>query len=193
MPRHFANPFTTDRLILRRLEPGDAAAIQRYRALPDVARYQSWENYTLADASTLIAAMIEAEPGVAGTWFQLAIVEQSRGELVGDCGLHCLGEDNRLMELGITLAPEAQGKGYASEALTAVIDFLFGSLQKHRVHAVTDAANASAIALFGRLGFRQEAHFVNHLWFKGAWCSEYVFAMLRTEWGQRHTDSGFSR
>lgn len=185
MPRHFATPLATDRLILRRLEPSDAAAIQRYRALPDVARYQSWENYTLADAAAMIATMTGAEPGVAGTWFQLAIVEPSGCAMVGDCGLHCLGDDDRLMELGITLAPEFQGQGYAAEALTAVISFIFVQLGKHRIHAVTDAANGPAISLFQRLGFRQEAHFVEHLWFKGAWSSECVFALLQSEWLSR--------
>jgi RimJ/RimL family protein N-acetyltransferase len=51
--------------------------------------------------------------------------------------------------------------------------------------AVTDAENRSAASLFRRLGFRQEAHFVEHLWFKGRWGSEYVFALLRREWEQR--------
>lgn len=186
MPRYFTTPLSTARLILRRLQPDDATALQRYRARPDVARYQSWETYTMANASTMIAAMAEAEPGVAGTWFQLAIVEQTSGALVGDCGLHCSGDDDRLMELGITLAPEAQGRGYAGEALTAVIAFLFTHLAKHRICAVTDAENTAAIALFRRLGFRQEATFIEHLWFKGRWSSECVFALLRAEWSQPH-------
>ena len=44
------------RLRLRRLRQGDAAAVCAYRALPEVARFQSWESYALADAAELIAA-----------------------------------------------------------------------------------------------------------------------------------------
>jgi RimJ/RimL family protein N-acetyltransferase len=44
------------------------------------------------------------------------------------------------------------------------------------------AENKAAQKLFQRLGFRQEADFVEHIWFKGAWGSEYVFAMLQREW-----------
>ena len=60
--------------------------------------------------------------------------------------------------------------------------FAFDSLGMHRVSAVTDAENGPAAALFRRLGFRQEAHFVEHVWFKGSRGSEFVFALLRREW-----------
>jgi RimJ/RimL family protein N-acetyltransferase len=39
--------------------------------------------------------------------------------------------------------------------------------------------------VFHRLGFRQEAHCVEHVWFKGAWGSEYLFALLYREWKAR--------
>jgi RimJ/RimL family protein N-acetyltransferase len=85
-------------------------------------------------------------------------------------------------------APTAhQGHGYATEAIECLLDFVFDRLGKHRVAAVTDAENRPAASLFRRLGFRQEAHFIEHVWFKGAWGSEFVFALLRREWEQRRT------
>jgi RimJ/RimL family protein N-acetyltransferase len=53
------------------------------------------------------------------------------------------------------------------------------------VSAVTDAENGPAAAVFRRIGFRQEAHFVEHVWFKGRWGSELVFGLLRGEWEGR--------
>ena len=55
----------------------------------------------------------------------------------------------------------------------------------HPLAAVTDAENGAAAALFRRLGFRLEAHFVEHMWFKDRWGSEFVFAPLRREWERR--------
>jgi RimJ/RimL family protein N-acetyltransferase len=169
----------TERLVLRRLVPSDAPAIARYRSLPEVARYQSWDAFTLDDAERLVADQTGVAPDTPGTWLQLAIVA---GGVFGDCGLHFL--DEKQVELGITLDPAHQGKGYATEALGAVLEYLFATLRKHRVVATTDAENVAAAALFARLGFRREAHHVKHIWFKGRWGDEFVFAVLAEEWAR---------
>ena len=91
-------------------------------------------------------------------------------------------------ELGVTLAPAGRGRGYAAEALGAVLGYVFDTLGKYRASAVTDAENRRAASLFRKLGFRQEAHFVEHVWFKGRRGSEFVFALLRGEWEQRRSD-----
>ncbi len=109
--------------------------------------------------------------------------------MVGDCGLHCRLDDSRQMEFGITLAPSYQGRGYATEALGYLLHFVFTTLDKHRVSAVTDARNQAAASLFKRLGFRQEAHYVEHRWFKDSWGSEFMFALLRREWEVRSRPS----
>ena len=73
--------------------------------------------------------------------------------------------------------PLARVSGFATEALGSVLEYVFGTLGKHRVFAVTDAENRAAASLFRKLGFRQEGHFVEHVWFKGAWGSEYLFVL----------------
>ncbi len=185
MSHLFRDPLGSPRLLLRRLQPGDAAALCSYRSLPEVARYQSWESFGPEDAASLIESQRQSEPDVPGTWFQLAIVERATESVIGDCGLHCRPDDPCQMEIGVTLAPSHQRRGYSTEALGCLLDFVFGMLGKHRVSAVTDAENHAAASLFRRLGFRQEAHFVEHRWYKGYWDSEFVFALLRREWELR--------
>lgn len=175
------------RLTLRPVLHRDIAAICAYRSHPEVARYQSWESFGPSDAAKLIDAQAGLQPGVPGTWFQLVIVALATGVVVGDCALHCLRGDPRQMEVGINVAPAHQRKGYATEAVASAVEFVFGNLGKHRLTAITDAQNASAAGLFRRLGFRQEAHFVQHVWFKGGWGSEFLFALLRREWEERRT------
>lgn len=167
------------------MQQNDAEALCAYRSLPEVARYQSWDSFGPDDAARLIDSQLTAEFDVPGTWFQLAIVEAASGSVIGDCGLHCRKEDSRQMEIGITLSPRHQGRRYAAEAVKCLLDHLFGRLEKHRVFATTDVLNCRAVGLFQRLGFRPEAHLVEHVWFKGRWSSEYVWAILKREWEER--------
>ena len=175
----------TARLRLRRLCPDDAPAICAYRALPEVARYQSWDSYSLDDAASFLAEQAALTPDTPGTWFQIGIVRVACGQLIGDCGLHFRADEPRQVELGITLNPAHQGRGFACEALGGVLEYVFCALDKHRVIAVTDSENRPAANLFTHLGFRREGHFVEHIWFKGAWGSEYLFALLQREWQER--------
>jgi len=188
-----SGPLHSERLLLRKLESGDVAALCGYRSEEAVARYQGWDSFGPDDAERLIAEQRGREPGIPGTWLQLAIIEKATGDMAGDCGLHCRQDDPQQMEIGITVAPSHQKRGYAAEAVGCLLEFVFGTLDIHRVEATTDAENLPCISLFRRLGFRQEAHFVEHLWFKGNWGSEIVFAMLQREWEGRVKPVGRDR
>jgi RimJ/RimL family protein N-acetyltransferase len=150
-----------------------------------VAKYQSWETFTLADATQLITDQLTMKPVTPDSWLQLMIVLTESGLPIGDCGIHFLSNVAQQVELGITLDPAYQNHGFACEALEGVLSYVFDTLKMQRVSATTDAENKGAQKLFQRLGFRQEAHFVEHVWFKGAWGSECVFAMLQREWQTR--------
>ena len=185
MSQLFSSPLSTSRLLLRRLQSDDADSLCGYRSLPEVARYQSWESFGLSDATRLIEYQRDREPDVTGTWFQLAIVERTTEHMVGDCGLHCPEHNPRQLELGITLAPNHQRRGYATETIHALLQFAFVTLGKDRVLAVTAAENHAAASLFRRLSFRQEAHHIEHRWHKGHLDSEFEFALLKREWELR--------
>jgi RimJ/RimL family protein N-acetyltransferase len=52
------------------------------------------------------------------------------------------------------------------------------------VVAECDVRNTASFSLLARLGFRREAHLIENIWFKGAWGSEFHYAMLEQEWNQ---------
>jgi RimJ/RimL family protein N-acetyltransferase len=106
------------------------------------------------------------QPGTPGEWLQFAIESKETGALVGDCALK-VEEDGRQAEVGFTLSHEHQGKGYASEAVSRLLDYAFGQLDLHGVYAITDQENAPSMALLERLGMRREDGFVENAWFKG--------------------------
>ncbi len=177
-------PILTERLSIHRPALADAEAMFRYRSDPDINRYQNWEPESVEEMRTFIAGLAEIDIETPGRWYQLGLYERDSDRLAGDCGIHVQEQDPRQVEFGITLATEFHGRGLASEALRAVIGHLFTQLDKHRVYGSVDPRNTPSMALMERLGMRREAHFVESLWFKGAWADDVIFAMLEREYAE---------
>ena len=173
------------RLLARSFTSADIAAFAAYRADPDVARYQSWSDFTLADAEAFVASLQGEEPGIPGEWFQIAL------ERVGRCARRRPRPARRRRRAtpgGGGLHPGAgrsRARATPPRPLTGLLDWAFPAFRLHRVIAITDALNSSAAALLERVGFRREAHLVENVFFKGAWGSELSFAVLAHEWAAR--------
>ena len=180
---HF--PLHTPRLTLRRFRGSDAPSFREYRNDPEVARYQSWAGCTAEEATALVDQMARAVWGAPGAWFQIAIEEQASGGLTGDCACHFLESEPGSVGLGYTLSPAHQRRGYASEAVTALLDVLLRSADYRRVTASTDPRNLPSVRLLQRLGFTLEAHERQSLFLKGEWCDDLRFALLRETWQGR--------
>ncbi len=173
----------TERLLIRPVQVEDKEALFRYRADSGTNKYLSLVPKSVEDVALFISKT-SLEIDVPGTWFQLVIIERGTDEITGDIGIHFLNADpeSKQVEIGYTLDRSFRGNGYALEALTAVIDYLFNSLNKHRIVASIDPENLSSIRLIERLGLRKEAHFVESLFFQGKWVDDLVYAILAREW-----------
>jgi RimJ/RimL family protein N-acetyltransferase len=176
----------TQRLILRSLQDADAEPFAKYRSDPEVARYQGWDiPFTLTQATQFIETMKQTQPGTPGAWFQIALQLKTSGQLIGDCAFCVIVDEPQQANIGFTLARHYQGNGYATEAVTRLLDYLFGALNLHRVRAICDVENLASARVLQRLGMRQEAHWIDNVWFKGRWSSEYGYAILEREWTQK--------
>ena len=181
--------FKTERLYIRPVCIEDKESMFRYRSDSETNKYLSLIPHAVED----VAAFIDKtsfDMDVPGTWFQIVIIEQVTNLLIGDIGIHFLDSDseNKQVEIGYTLNKDFRGKGYATEALTKVIDYLIKTLNKHRIVASVDPANIDSIRLIERLGFRKEAHFVESLFFHGKWVDDIVYAILEKEWNNDKSD-----
>lgn len=177
----------TRRCRLRAFESKDVLAFTLYRQNPEVARFQSWSSYSLAEAEALLATCQEVPFGTLGSWHQLALAEKASDRLLGDVGLHFL--DVHAVELGFTLAPEAQGKGLLTEALEGLIPYLFEQRGIAQLRATTDALNAPSIRLLTRLGFEQETLVPRPVIFKDMPGEELDFLLTQERW-RAHTPTG---
>jgi RimJ/RimL family protein N-acetyltransferase len=187
MTKQRFQPLISRRITLRCFAEKDLPALIAYRSDPEVARFQSWSRLDEAAARAFLTALDETEPGRRGEWFQFALVHNETDQLLGDCALLVKADDPQQAEIGYTLARAHQGQGYATEALTTLLDYLFGTLELHRVVAQVDVRNEPSFRLLERLGFRREGHFLQSYWLKGSWIDEYLYALLAAEWRERQS------
>ncbi|HPH96035.1 MAG TPA: GNAT family protein [Anaerolineaceae bacterium] len=180
--------FESTNLIFRTFEEKDLLPFFRYRSDPQVALYQGWDvPYSFEVAREFVAQMSAAEPGIPGEWYQLALEPKAGGEIIGDAAFKRLKADPRQAEIGLTLSRERQKQGYGLEATLRLLAYLFDDLGLHRVMATCDVENIPAARTLAQAGLRREAHFIEHLWYKGRWSSEFVYAMLNREWQEIKT------
>lgn len=175
------NTIKTDRLIIRLAIPEEAEAIYSYRSDFIANKYQGWFPESADEIRDYLHNMPKTMD-VADICFQFAIINIDENRLIGDMGIVFNSHDNLQAEVGCTLDKKFQGKGYATEALKAMVNYLFVVMQKHRVTASIDPRNTASIQLIERLGFRKEAHFKESYYLRGEWVDDIIYAMLRKEW-----------
>lgn len=171
----------TERVLLRPIESKDNEQIFSYRSDSETNKYQGFVPKELNEVDEFIAKN-PIKFNQPESWFQLVIIEKKSNKIVGDIGVHFIGEDGFQCELGCTLSKKQQGKGFATEAMKVTIDYLFNSLNKHRIICSVDPQNISSIHLIERLTFRKEAHFKESLLVNGEWVDDVIFGLLKSDW-----------
>jgi RimJ/RimL family protein N-acetyltransferase len=139
----------TERLTLRRLTTDDLDELVALQQEPDVARFMG--AYDRAEmASWLQSSQEEWDRRGHG---RVAIVERSTERLVGRTGLRHWPEFDET-EVGWALRAPARGRGYATEAARACLEWGFRDLDDDYLTAMVHPKNARAIAVAERLGMR---------------------------------------
>src|SRR5262245_54682226 len=172
--------FESLRFVARRFSAADLDAFVAMRADPDVARFQSWENFTQEQGREFLNWVASRNPGEPG-WFQFALERKEDGVFVGDCALKIVESDNRLGQVGYTIGRQYWGQGYAQEVVRALTAYAFSAFPLHRITASVDPLNLASVRVLERSGFAKEAHFRQAEWFKGAWADDAIYAMVSSE------------
>ncbi|HTR84857.1 MAG TPA: GNAT family N-acetyltransferase [Reyranella sp.] len=141
-------PLKTDRLRLRPLVPQDAAAYAAMRYHPEVARW-----LVPADGDPMMAANATIAR-FATSWRERGYAPWGvfrEGRLIGQCGLNFVPEFDET-EVLWALHPDAWGRGYATEAARAALEFGFRDVGLKLIFAITKPDNSASRAVMKRLG-----------------------------------------
>ena len=161
----------TERLLLRRARQEDAEALHPIFSDRRAMRYWSTPPHaTLAETRDWVANMVAASPEESDDY-----VIELDGRVIGKAGCW------RVPEVGFILHPDHWGRGYAREAMAAVIDHLFATRGLDRITADVDPRNAASTGLLLRLGF-VETHRASGTWQVGdELCDSVYYALARPD------------
>jgi RimJ/RimL family protein N-acetyltransferase len=173
-------PLRTARLELRALSRADLDDHHSMYRDPEVVRYLYERPIDREEASVHLSGRLSAHLPDEGAWLNLAAAAD--GRYLGEVGVSLVSRDHRQCEVGYVFLPQAQGAGYATEAVAAMVDLAFEQLDAHRVAGRLDGRNGASARLLERLGMRREAHLRANEWVKGEWTDEMIYAITESEW-----------
>ena len=171
----------TTRLRMRPFTSADADALFSLHSRADILR--DWDAPPWSDRA-LAERFIEAcrEMAEEGSGARLAIDRASNGAFIGWCSLTRWNPDYRSASLGYCLDDAAWGRGYATEAARAVLEWAFDTLDLNRVQAETDTRNAASARVLEKLGFVREGTLREDCVVNGEVSDSWVYGLIRRQW-----------
>lgn len=189
MPDAFPS-LKTQRLLLRAFVPDDEAAFQQFAVKEDFWKFLPGPALDAGLVKRFVAArVIEAENPTGRDWL-FCVEEKQLARAIGMTRLSIASAEHRQGNVGFSFDSSLRGKGYASEAMQAVLRFGFAELGLHRITALADVENARSHAVLRKLGFRQEGRLQQNFNVRGAWRDCDLFALLRSEWPPQDQPGG---
>lgn len=173
---------TTNRLRLRALREKDAPVLLSIFSNPHTMKYYGSEQMSgLEEIEGLLMSFKKGFEQKQAIRFGIEVRE--RGELIGTCGFHNWAKRVNRIEMGYELTQTEEGKGYMTEALSAIIPFAFQQLDMNRIGALIHPNNAPSRKLITKLGFQQEGLLRDYVLAGGEYMNLIMYSLLKSEWG----------
>ena len=171
----------TERLRLRGIRMRDAKDIYEWSSDPEVAEYVLWEAHRSVGETRDYIRYIRGlyRRGLPSSW---GVELKSEGKVIGTIGLMSYFPEHRSAEVGYSFGKAWWHHGYAPEALSALLDFLFEKMKLNRVEAQCDVRNGPSARVMEKSGMRREGLLRQRVINKGSPVDVYLYAVLREEW-----------
>jgi RimJ/RimL family protein N-acetyltransferase len=176
------------RVSLRGITSDDIDALYRIFSHPEVMRY--WSTPPLADRNAAVELLREIHDGFQRRiLLKWGIALRGDDELIGTATLFHPDFNNGRAEIGYSLNRAHWGNGYINEALNALLEYAFNTLDLRRIEADVDPRNAASIRTLERLGFQQEGYLRERWHVNGEIQDALFYGLLRSEWKMVKHDS----
>jgi len=147
--------------------------------------YRWWNDPQFAGEyiSDFPKSRIEVEELVKGARFFI-IESRLEHEKVGFIDYFLVRSDYlNLFEIGYRIKPSERNKGYTTEAVRLLVDYLFSTKKEiERIESVTDVENVPSQRVLEKNGFKREGELRKRPFHRGQYRNEYMYSLLREEW-----------
>jgi RimJ/RimL family protein N-acetyltransferase len=173
-------PIASERLLLRRFRFDDVPDLLEFVSHPSVANEVQEIGTTEAEIREYIEMQNGFQPFEPHKVFDLGIERRTGCKLIGI--VTAIVKYHRKVEIGYGLGIDYRGRGYATEAAKALIDYGFYALELHRVQAIASSGNPASIRVLERLGMKLEGRLREANIRDGEWCDLLYYGILEDEW-----------
>ena len=169
----------TDRLVMRPMTVADVPALKEW--MPDKSIYTYWgKGPSKAEKNPELLFEKEEKPTKS---FHLGIAEKDSDKVIGDIWVYLIEKD-RMASVAVRLAKNCHGKGYGTEALSAMVGFCFEKTELKRLWTEVDVRNVASQRILERCGFVREG-LIRQGKMVNTWCDYYIYGMLDSDYEDR--------
>ncbi len=173
----------TERLTLRPMQVSDCFDMYDYAKRPAVTKYLTWSPHPDLEYTKEYLQYI-ANHYKLGDFYDWAVVLREEDRMIGTCGFTRFHFQHDAAEVGYVLNPDYHGRGYATEALSAVMGFGFRELLLHRIEAKYIIGNDASRRVMEKCGMTFEGVRRGEMLIGGAYRDIGVCAILNKEFGE---------
>lgn len=172
----------TDRLILRRYKIEDADAMYKnWASDSEVTKFLTWQPHPSVDVSRSIIVDWLKEYSDEKYYHWAIVLKDNGNEPIGGISVVQMKEDISMVHIGYCLGRAWWRRGIMSEALKAVTDFMFDTVEVNRVEARHDPRNPNSGKVMQKCGMKYEGTLRSADRNNQGICDACYYALLRSE------------
>lgn len=170
----------TERLVLRKFTPEDAADVYNLRSNEEAMKYIGKSLLrSVEEAEKLIAFYLKNITENANITWGISLKVGGNG-LIGTIGYHTIDKDHYRAEIGYMIHPDLWGRGYMDEAISALLQCGFNDLGFHSIEAKVNPENEKSCKILLKHGFVKEAHFKENFCFQGKFQDTAIYSLVKS-------------
>jgi len=171
----------TQRLVLRPLRRDDLEHLQRYGVRPEFYRYLYIPRQTPEIVAAYLKQQLAEDARHDKQRWVFAVEPHEVAHLVGTVRMTILSREQQAADIGYFMDSDYYGRGYATEAARALLDFGFRELKLHRISATADVENQASWRVLERIGMKREGLLRKDKFIRGEWRDFYLYAILEED------------